>query len=60
MHHRQGHRGGCGPGFFRRGFPSREDWLEHLEAYRLRLEEEAANVAEIIERLKGEPKIASV
>ena len=38
-------------GFGRGGFPSREEWLERLQAYQQHLEEELRNVQEVIERL---------
>jgi N-acetyl-anhydromuramyl-L-alanine amidase AmpD len=47
--------------YFRR-FGSREDWLERLEEYQRDLEQELADVADIIRRLKeeGPPQTASV
>lgn len=45
------HHGGPGRGFRRHGFPSREDWLEKLQAHQQRLESDLANVKELIERL---------
>lgn len=45
------HHGGPGRGFRGRGFPSREDWLERLQAHQQRLESDLANVKELIERL---------
>ena len=45
------HRGrGFGRGF-RHGFPPREQWVERLQAYQAHLEQELANVREVIERL---------
>jgi hypothetical protein len=38
-------------GFGRRGFPSRDVWVERLEAYREHLEQELKNVQDVIERL---------
>jgi archaellum component FlaC len=46
-------RGGCGPGHRRRA-PSREEWLRRLEEYQKDLEEEVADVADVIRRLKEE------
>ena len=46
-HHRRGHR----------GYPTREQWAERLQAYREHLEAELRNVNELIERL-GEPEPA--
>ena len=43
---------GYGRGFrWRGGFPSREEWLERLQAHEQRLEQDLANVRELIERL---------
>jgi hypothetical protein len=58
--HEHGHRR-RGFGFGRRGFPNREEWLERLERYQQHLEEQQANVADIIRRLKEDkPETASV
>ena len=38
----------------RHGFPSRDEWLERLQAHAERLEQDLANVRDLIERL-GEP-----
>jgi hypothetical protein len=55
------HRHGFGPGRGRRGFPSREQWVERLEAYRERLERDLGNVDELLKRLRDErPETASV
>jgi ADP-dependent phosphofructokinase/glucokinase len=55
MHGRRGHGHGFGPRG-RHRFPNREEWLRRLEEYQRDLEEEAADVADIIRRLKqGEP-----
>jgi hypothetical protein len=56
MHRRHGHRHGCGPGFGRRHMPDREEWLGHLEEYQKDLEQEVADVADLIRRLKEEKK----
>ena len=52
-HHARGHRahGFRGFGFGRGGFPSRDEWLERLQGYQQRLEEDLRNVQELIERL---------
>jgi hypothetical protein len=51
-----GFRGARGfRGFGRRGFPSREEWVERLEFQRDRLEQDLANVRELIARLKDDP-----
>jgi hypothetical protein len=49
-----GHRHHRGPGFRgfgRRGFPSSEEWIERLQAYEQRLQEDLKNVQELIGRL---------
>jgi hypothetical protein len=53
--HRRRHRGRghCGPGFHRR-FPNREELLQRLEDYQRDLEQEVADVADMIRRLKEE------
>lgn len=53
-HHRGGHERGFRGGFGRRGFPNRDEWLERLEAHRDRLEQDLANVRDLIQRLQGE------
>ena len=55
MHGRYGRRGrrGCGPGF-RRRYPNREEWLRALEEYQKDLEQEVADVADLIRRLREE------
>ena len=54
MHGRRFHgRGGCRPHGHRR-FPDAETLLGRLEEYQRDLEEEAADVAELIRRLKEE------
>ena len=39
-----------------RGYPSREQWAERLQAYREHLEDELRNVQELIERLGEAPQ----
>jgi hypothetical protein len=56
MHRRHRHRHGCGPGFRGRRVPNREEWLNHLEEYQKDLEQEVADVADLIRRLKEEKK----
>jgi hypothetical protein len=58
MHRRYRRRGfgGCGPGFRGRPYPSREEWLRSLEEYQRDLEQEVADVADLIRRLKEEEK----
>ena len=43
--------------FGRHGFPSREEWLEHLQQHEQRLQQDLANVRDLIERL-GPPAAA--
>jgi hypothetical protein len=67
-HHRHGHGHGHGHGriHFRGPFPNRLDLLERLENYRRDLEQELADVADLVRRLKdeappeGPPQTASV
>ena len=52
--HRRRSRGrghGCGPRGHRR-MPNREEWLHRLEEYQRDLEQEVADVADLIRRLK--------
>jgi hypothetical protein len=49
MHHHRSHRKGFGG--FRRRFPNAEELLRLLEEHQRDLEEEAADVAELIRRL---------
>jgi hypothetical protein len=59
MTHRRHHRGGrrCGPPIGRGRF-NREAWLERLEQYQRDLEQETADVADLIRRLKEAPPTA--
>ncbi|MGD9694329.1 MAG: hypothetical protein AB7V42_01555 [Thermoleophilia bacterium] len=59
-HHRgrPGPGRGCRPGGFRRRFGDREQWLERLEQYQRDLEQETADVADLIRRLKQDPPAA--
>jgi hypothetical protein len=43
-----------GPGFRHRRFPNREEWLQKLEEYQKDLEQEVADVADLIRRLKDD------
>ncbi len=52
------HRGRCGPGYSRR-VPSREDQVELLEERQRDLEEELADIADLLGRLKDEPAPAA-
>lgn len=54
-------RGGCGPHGRHHRFPNREEWLSRLEEYQKDLEEETADVADLIRRLREEkPETTSV
>jgi hypothetical protein len=57
MHHRHHH----GPGriHFRGPFPNRQDLLERLENYRRDLEQELADVSDVIEHLRDKEAAAS-
>ncbi len=48
-----GHRHRHGRLHFRRPFPNRLELLERLEAYQRDLEQEVADVADLIEHLRG-------
>ena len=54
MHHHRHHgRGGRGArGLFRGSFPSRHELLERLEAYQRDLEQQLADVADVISHLR--------
>jgi hypothetical protein len=43
-----------GYGFRGRRFPNREEWLQRLEEYQRDLEQEAADVADVLKRLREE------
>jgi len=56
MHHERHRFGPPGPGrrgFFRRPFPSREELIERLESYHRDLEQELANLDDVLRHLKG-------
>jgi hypothetical protein len=53
MHRRHHRHSGCGHGFGRR-VGNREEWLKRLEEYQKDLEQEVADVADLIRRLKEE------
>ncbi len=53
-HHRRG-AGRYGHRFHGRRFPNREEWLRALEEHQRDLEQETADVADLIRRLKDEP-----
>ncbi len=52
MHRHRHFHGGFGPRH--RRFPSREEWLRRLEEYQRDLEQEVADVADVIRHLKSE------
>lgn len=60
MRRRRGH-GCCGGGPGR--YPNREEWLRGLEEYQKDLEQEVADIADLVRRLKeeepSEPETAS-
>jgi hypothetical protein len=49
-HHRHGHRL-----FFRRPFPNRQELLQRLESYQRDLEQELADIADVITHLRDAP-----
>jgi hypothetical protein len=51
MHH-QRHHGRGGRGLFRGSFPSRHELLERLESYQRDLEQQLADVADVISHLR--------
>jgi hypothetical protein len=55
MHGRRHHGGRCRPGFRGLRYPNREEWLQALEEYQRDLEQEVADVADLIRRLKEKP-----
>jgi len=59
MHHHGHHRGHWGGGrarlFFRGPFPNRQELLERLEGYQRDLEQELADVADVIAHLRDQP-----
>ena len=53
MHHRHHHGSGRGARlFFRGGFPSRHELLERLESYQRDLEQQLADVADVLAHLR--------
>jgi hypothetical protein len=52
MHHRHHHERGQGRIHFRGPFPNRQDLLERVENYRRDLEQELADVSDVIEHLR--------
>jgi len=54
MHHHRHHWGGPRL-FFRGGFPNRQELLERLESYQRDLEQQLADVADVIAHLRDTP-----
>ncbi len=53
MHHRHHHGRGRGPRmFFRGGFPSRPELIERLEGFQRDLEQQLADVADVLAHLR--------
>ena len=55
-HEHRTYRYGPGPGrrgFFRRPFPSREELIERLESFQRDLEQELANIDDVLRHLRG-------
>ena len=57
MHHRH-HGQGRGRIHFRGPFPNRQDLLERLESYQRDLEQELADVSDVIEHLRDRDQAA--
>jgi hypothetical protein len=58
MHHHHGYgrrRSGGARLFFRGGFPNRQELLERLESYQRDLEQQLADIADVIEHLRDRP-----
>jgi hypothetical protein len=53
MHGYRGHHGPGGRLRFRRPFPNRQELLARLESYQRDLEQEVADVADLIKHLRG-------
>ena len=58
-HHHHGGPHGRGRIHFRGPFPNRQDLLERLENYRRDLEQELADVSDVIEHLRDKEAAAS-
>ena len=53
MHHRHSHGWGRGPRmFFRGGFPNRAELIERLEGFQRDLEQQLADVADVLAHLR--------
>jgi hypothetical protein len=58
-HHHHRHRGWGGPRMlFRGGFPSRHELLERLESYQRDLEQQLADIADVIAHLRDRDEAA--
>jgi hypothetical protein len=55
MHHRHRH----GRLFFRRPFPNRQELVERLESYQRDLEQELADIADLLAHLRDEGEAAA-
>ncbi len=56
MHYGHHRRHGGGRPHFRRPFPNREELLERLESYQRDIEQELANLEDVIRHLRGNPQ----
>jgi hypothetical protein len=54
-HHHYGHGHGRGRVFFRGPFPNRQELLARLESYQRDLEQELADIADVIAHLRDRP-----
>jgi hypothetical protein len=54
-HHRRGFGGGGPRILFRGGFPNRQELLERLENYQRDLEQQLADIADVIAHLRDKP-----
>ena len=57
-HHRHHGRGHGPRGFFRGGFPSRHELIERLENHQRDLEQQLADIADVIAHLRDRPQDA--
>jgi len=55
-HHHHGHGHGRGRVFFRGPFPNRQELLARLESYQRDLEQELADIADVIAHLRDRPE----
>jgi hypothetical protein len=59
MHHRHHRRGHGSRMFFRGGFPSRAELIERLEGFQRDLEQQLADVADVIAHLRDRDESAT-